>query len=132
MDKRTPPTNLPAAGPARHRSGSVEARPRRLPGSGRGWIVVGVGLALLKGRAFAELFHHRPELIAVLAIGVVVSLLRARPIALAAFVAPLLALLLAPGPTAVAVAIGVGIFLALVAAFAALATVLHARQKRAR
>jgi uncharacterized membrane protein (DUF485 family) len=109
-------------------SRAEDARSRRLPGGGRSWIVVGLVAALLKARGLAELLHHRAELIGLLGLLVVVSVLRARPILIAVFAAPLLALALAPSSTALGIAIGVGTFLLLTAAFVGIGTLLQARQ----
>jgi uncharacterized membrane protein (DUF485 family) len=128
MDKQTPSTDSPASAVPVPPRATEDARPRRLPGSGRSWIVVGLVAALLKARGLAELLHHRAELIGILGLLVVVSVLRARPILIAVFAAPLVAFALAPSSTALGIAIGVGAFVLLTAAFVAIGTLLQARQ----
>jgi len=70
--------------------------------SGRGgvrwpWMIVGVGLALVKANAAADLVHHRTGLIVALAAALAVSVLRTRPVGIALSGAPPLAFALAPG-----------------------------------
>jgi hypothetical protein len=92
------------------------------------WLIVGIGLALVKSNAIAEVGHHPSELIAVLGVGLAVSVLRTRPVGFAVSAAPLLAFALAPRSTAVGVAVGLGAFVLLLALFVAIGTVLQARQ----
>ncbi len=94
------------------------------------WVFLGVLLAFGKGRLIADLLHHRPALIAVLGIGAAASVLRPRPIAFAAFVAPLLAFVVAPKSTTVGLGIGWGAFIILVAAFVGIGTALRLRDRR--
>jgi len=101
--------------------------------SGRGgvrwpWMIVGVGLALVKANAAADLVHHRTGLIVALAAALAVSVLRTRPVGIALSGAPLLAFALAPGSTALGIALGFGAFVLLLALFVAIGTVLQARQ----
>ncbi len=110
----------PAAAPGALRTG------RR--GVGWPWLIVGVGLALGKADALTALLDHRPEVIAFLGLGLALSVLRPRPIGIAATAAPLLAFTLAPASTALGIALGVGGFVLLLALFIAIGTVLHARQ----
>jgi uncharacterized membrane protein (DUF485 family) len=85
----------------------------------------------VKVEAYASLLHHRGSLIGVLAVGLVLSVLRPKPLAIAAFAAGILAFALAPHPVLLGVALGFGAFALLIALFFTISTVLHARQSRA-
>jgi uncharacterized integral membrane protein len=86
-------------------------------------MIVGVGLALVKANAAADLVHHRTGLIVALAAALAVSVLRTRPVGIALSGAPLLAFALAPGSTALGIALGFGAFVLLLALFVAIGTV---------
>lgn len=96
------------------------------------WLIVGVGLALVKADGFAALLHHRVEVIALLGLALVFSVLRLRPVGIAVTAAPLLAFTLAPRSTALGVALGLSAFVLLLALFVAIGTVLQARQDQDR
>ncbi len=96
------------------------------------WLIVGVGVALVKGDALAAVVHHRIELTVLLGLGLAFSVLRTRPVAIAATAGPLLAFTLAPRSTALGIALGFGAFLLLLALFTAIGTVLRARQDQDR
>jgi hypothetical protein len=85
----------------------------------------------VKVEAYASLLHDRGALISVLAVGLVASALRSKPLAMAAFAAGILAFALAPHPALVGVALGFGAFALLIALFFTISTVLHARQQHA-
>jgi hypothetical protein len=70
-------------------------------------------------------------LIAVLAVGLALSFLRSRFVALAAFAAGIVAFAVALHPVLEGVALGVGAFALLIALFFTISTVLHARQGHA-
>ena len=94
--------------------------------------MVGVGLVLLKAEALPELLRHRGWVIAILGLGLVSSVLRMRPVAVALTAGPLLAFALAPGSTALGIAVGVGAFGLLLALFFVIGAVLMARQDHGR
>ena len=83
----------------------------------------------VKTEAFAEFLHHR---CLSSDSGVVMSVLRYRPVGFAAFTGALVAFVLAPHPTIFAVGLGLGVFAVLMAVFMVIATALHARQDRGR
>jgi hypothetical protein len=91
-------------------------------------MVVGVVLVGLKAEALSGLLHHRGWVIAILGLGLVSSVLRARLVGIAMTVGPLLAFALDPGSTALGIAVGVGAFGVLLAVFFAVGTLLMARQ----
>lgn len=91
-------------------------------------MIVGLGLALVKADGLAAVLHHRPEVIAVLAVGLALSVLRPRPLGIAVTAAPLLAFTLAPRSTALGIGLGLGAFVLLLTLFVAIGTVLHAKQ----
>lgn len=72
--------------------------------------------------------HHRVELMVVLGVGLLVSVLRPRPVVFAVCAAPLLALALDPRSTAVGIAIGCAAFVLLLGTFVGIGAVLQARQ----
>ncbi len=131
---------MSADGPSR--SGGVPAAdtgpdsvtPQAVGQSGRRrgwpWLIVAVGLAAGKAHAIAEVLHHRNEVIAVLGVGLAVSVLRIRLMSVAAATAALFALAVDPRSVALGIALGAGAFVLLVVVFFAIATVLHARQDR--
>jgi hypothetical protein len=96
------------------------------------WMVVGVGLALLKTEVLSGLLHHEIWVIVMLALGLVFSVLRTLPIGVALTAGPLLAFALGPSSTALGIAVGVGAFVLLVGLFFAVGTVLRARQDHSR
>jgi hypothetical protein len=108
----------------------AEAGRRKLTG-GRGgrwpWSIVGAALVVVKANGLAFVLHHRVAVIPVLAVGIALSVLRLRPIGLAASGATLLAVALAPRPAALAVAIGVGAYVLLIVLFIAIGAALQAR-----
>ena len=95
------------------------------------WLVVVFAVGAVKAEGYASLVHHRGVMITVLAIGLVVSLLRYKFVAVAAFAAPVLAFALAPHPFGVGLALGLGAFVVLIVLFFAISTVQHSRQRRA-
>jgi hypothetical protein len=90
-----------------------------------------IAAGAVKVDAYASLLHHRGGLIAVLAIGLVGSVLRPKPLAIAAFAAGVFAFALAPHPAMLGVSLGFGAFVVLIALFFMISTVLHARQRPA-
>lgn len=96
------------------------------------WLIVGVGFGLVKTNAISELLHHRVDTIALLGLGLALSVLRTRPVGSAVTAASLLAFTLAPRSTALGIALGVGAFVLLLATFVAIGTVLRARQDQDR
>lgn len=84
----------------------------------------------MKVESYAALVHHRGGLIFVLAIGLVLSVLRPKPVAIAAFAAGVLAFAVAPHPWTLGAVLGFGSFALLIALFFAISTVLHARAPR--
>ena len=95
------------------------------------WLVGAVAVGAFKAEGYASLTHHRAGLIVVLAIGLALSVLRPKPVAIAAFAAALLAFGLAPHPLGLGVALGFGAFAVLMVLFFAISTALHLRQRRA-
>ena len=85
--------------------------------------------ALKSGALFKVLFHHG-ELIAVLAVLLVTSVLRGRPVGIAATTSLLLAFVLGAHSLGLGLALGFGGFALLMALFFAISTVLLARQNR--
>jgi hypothetical protein len=83
----------------------------------------------VKADAYASLIHHPGGIIAVLAVGLGVAVLRPKPVAIAAFAAGILAFAIAPHPAMLGVALGVGAFVVLMVLFFAISTALHARQR---
>ena len=107
-------------------SGEVVARGR---GTRWPWLIVLIVVALAKGEAYASLLHDRAGLIALLAAGLGLAVLRARPLAIAAFAAGILAFALALHPVLAGAGLGVGAFALLIALFFTISTVLRARQR---
>ncbi len=91
-----------------------------------------MAVGAVKVQAYASLMHHRGALIGALAVGLVISVLRTRPLAIAVFSAGILAFALALHPVLAGVGVGFGAFALLVALFFTISTVLHARQRRRR
>ena len=87
-------------------------------------------VAGLKIEAYSPIVHHPRRLIFLLAAGLVLSPLRPKPLAIAAMAAALLALVVRPHPLVLGLGVGVGAFVVLMTLFFALATALHARQRR--
>jgi hypothetical protein len=98
---------------------------RRLQDRRWPWVIVIVAAAAAKGAVIANVFHHRSGAIVVLAVLAAVSLLRGRPLWLAMFGGPLLAVALHPHPLLLGIAVGVGAFFVLIVLFAALGTALN-------
>ena len=122
-----------SAGPSASTTGVERAAaPGELRRAGRRggwpWLIVGVGLALVKANALTEALHYRVAVIVLLGLGLAFSVLRPKPIGIAVTAAPLLAFTLAPRSTVSGVALGFGAFVLLLALFIALGTALHARQ----
>jgi uncharacterized membrane protein (DUF485 family) len=113
---RSNPVSAGGASPA-HRP-----QDRRWP-----WVIVIAAGVALKGAALASAVHHRASWLVLLSLLSLVSLLRAKPLALALFAAPLLAFAIDPHSVLVGVAVGVGAFFALIVLFAALGTALNMR-----
>jgi len=95
------------------------------------WLIVVVGVGAVKVEAYASLLHDRGELIAVLAVGLSLAVLRAKPVAIAALTAGIVGFALALHPVLAGVGLGVGAFALLIAVFFTISTVLHARQGHA-
>jgi hypothetical protein len=95
-------------------------------------LIVVVVLALVKANALVAVLHHRAEVLAILGLGLALSVLRQRPVGIAVTAAPLLAFVLAPRSTALGIALGLGVFVLLLAIFTTIGTVLHARQDQDR
>jgi hypothetical protein len=96
------------------------------------WVIAAFAVAIVKGEGYASLIHHRGGLIVLLAVALGFSLLRPKPLLIAAFGAALVAFALAPHPAGLGVALGFGAFVLLIGLFFAIATVLHARQPGSR
>ena len=92
------------------------------------WAIVGVALALVKADAFRVILHGRVALMALFGVGLVLSVLRPRPVGIAVTAAGLLAFVLAPGSLVLGIGLALGTFVLLLALFFAVATVLQARQ----
>jgi hypothetical protein len=88
-----------------------------------------IAVGAVKVEAYASLLHDRAGLIAVLAVGLGLSVLRFKPLAIAAFAAGILGFALAFHPVLAGAALGFGAFALLIALFFAISTVLLARQK---
>jgi hypothetical protein len=108
-------------------SGGLVARGR---GTRWPWLIVAIAVGAVKVEAYASLLHDRTGVIFVLAVGLLVAFLRAKPVAIAVFAAGILGFALALHPLLAGVALGVGAFVLLIALFFAISTVLHARQRR--
>ena len=106
-----------------NRSLTTRARAGRWP-----WLIVAIGAAALKVDAYASLARHPGELVFLLAAGLAFSLLRPKPVLIAAMAGALFALVLAPHPVGLGIAVGVGAFVLLTVLFFAIATILRARQ----
>jgi hypothetical protein len=78
------------------------------------------------------LLHDRAGLIAVLAVGLAFSLLRSKPVAIAASAAGILGFAVALRPVLAGAALGFGAFVLLIALFFTISTVLHTRQRSGR
>jgi hypothetical protein len=91
-------------------------------------VIVLIAVGAIKAEAYASAAHHG-ALIPVFAIGLAASVLRTKPLGIAAFGAGLLAVALALHPIALGVGFGLGAFVLLIALFFAISTVLHARQR---
>lgn len=94
-------------------------------------LIGGLVLAVLKSEALVKLIVHRGSLIAVAAVILATSVLRGRPVGIAATTALLLALVLGAHSLGLGVGLGFGGFALLMVLFFAISTVLHARQDRA-
>jgi hypothetical protein len=109
------------------------AKTTRSRGRNRRWPAVlgGILLAALKSEALFKVIFHHGELLAVLAVLLVTSVLRARPFGIAATTSLLLAFVLGAHSLGLGLALGFGGFALLMALFFAISTVLLARQNRA-
>ena len=129
-------TAPPSASTTGRETADVSQEQEQQPGQARrggwAWLIVGVVLVAAKADALAQVEHHRTVLIVVLALGLAVSVLRARPVRVAVLAAALSAWLLDLRSTALGVGLGLAGFALLMAVFFAIATVLHARQDHAR
>ena len=107
-------------------SGEVATRGRgpRWP-----WLILVIPFAALKVEAYASLAHHRGALIAALAIGLALAMLRSKLVAIAAFSAGILGFALALHPVLAGAGLGFGAFAVLLVLFFTISTVLHARQR---
>jgi hypothetical protein len=112
----------PGAGATATRS---HGRKRRWPA-----VIGGLVLVALKSEAYGKLLFHRGELIAALAVGLALSLLRVRLVGLAISAALLLAFILSAHSLGLGLELGFGAFALLMALFFAVSTVLHLRQQR--
>lgn len=77
-------------------------------GVGRLWLIVGVGVALVKADVLVAVLQHRAEVIAVLGLGLAFSVLRPQPVGIAVVAAAMLAFTLAPSSTLLGIALGLG------------------------
>jgi hypothetical protein len=93
-------------------------------------VLGGLVLAGLKSEALLKLILHRGELVAVLAVLLVTSLLRGRPVGIAVATSLLLAFVVGVHSLGLGLAIGFGGFALLMALFFAISTMLLARQNR--
>lgn len=120
-------------------------RPVALPGSSgdviaRGggtrwlWLIVLIAAGAVKAEAYRSVVHHRGGMIALLAVGLLVAVRRAKLklVAIAAFSAAILAFALALHPAVAGAGLGFGAFALLLALFFTISTVLHARQGHTR
>lgn len=108
---------------------TARSRPRN-----RRWpaLIGGLVLAAVKSEAVLRLVLHRGSLIGVLAVLLISSLLRARPVGIAFASALLVALVLGAHSLGLGLTLGFGGFALLMALFFAISTVLLARQNRPR
>jgi len=72
------------------------------------WLIVGVGVALVKADVLVAVLQHRAEVIAVLGLGLAFSVLRPQPVGIAVGAAAMLAFTLAPSSTLLGIALGLG------------------------
>lgn len=127
----TPPRLARGAGAERAVApGELRRGERR--GVGRLWLIVGVGVALVKADVLVAVLQHRTEVIAVLGLGLAFSVLRPQPVGIAVSAAAMLAFTLAPSSTLLGIALGLGAFVLLLALFIAIGSLLHARQDQDR
>jgi hypothetical protein len=108
------------------------AKTKRSRGRNRRWPAVlgGLVLAGLKSEVLVRLILHRGELIALLAVVLMLSLLRGRPVGIAVGTSLLLAFVVGAHSLGLGLALGFGGFALLMALFFAISTVLLARQNR--
>jgi hypothetical protein len=88
-----------------------------------------IAVGAVKVEAYASLLHDRAGMISVLAVGLLVALVRTKPLEIAACAAGILGFALAFHPVLAGVSVGVGAFVILIALFFTISTVLHARQR---
>jgi hypothetical protein len=100
-------------------------QPRSRSQAGWPWIVVGIGVAVVKGSALNVLAHHTWGWIALFSLAATWSLLRAKPVATAFLAAPAVAILLAPHSLLLGITVGFGTLAALIAMFIAIGTLLR-------
>ena len=112
------------------KKGDTETKLGRPRGARWPWLIVAIAVGAFKARGVTEVIHYRAGVIAVLALVLVGSVLRPRPVFIAAATAALLAFALAPHPAGVGIALGVGAFVVLMVLFFAIATLLQASGRR--
>jgi hypothetical protein len=116
------------------RPGTGVTTTARSRGRNRRWpaVIGGLVLAGLKSEGLARTVIHRGGLITVVAIFLVTSVLRVRPVGTAVATALLLALVLGAHSLGLGLGLGFGGFALLMALFFAISTVLLARQRHSR
>ncbi|HJS96557.1 MAG TPA: hypothetical protein VJ741_19980 [Solirubrobacteraceae bacterium] len=107
-------------------SGEIVARGR---GARWPWLIVVIAVGAANAAPYASLVNHPVRAIVALAVGLGFSILRMKPVAIAAFAAGIVAFALALHPVLAGVGLGVGAFVLLIALFFTISTVLHARQR---
>jgi hypothetical protein len=114
----------------RGQQGSHPASPAQRPKERRWpWVIVIAAGAAVKGAALASALHHRTSWLVLLSLLAFVSLMRARPLALALFGGALLAFAIDPHSVLVGLAVGVAACFVLIVLFAALGTALNTRDE---
>jgi hypothetical protein len=93
------------------------------------WVVLGVVMVAGKASASANLlsgaFHHPRDMFVLLPIMALLSLLGRKPVGMALFLAPLVALVIDPSSPLIGIGIAFGAFLVLLAACVAIGTLLR-------
>lgn len=100
----------------------------RPPRRGWPWVIVAVGLSVVKSDGYRVVLHNRVGVIVAFGVVLAFSVLRPKPVRIAVAAAALVALALNPHALALGVAIAFGAFVLLMTLFTAVAAVLHARQ----
>lgn len=117
-------------GPVDKAAPDVRPQPRSRSRAGWPWIVLGVGVTVVKGSALNVLAHHTWGWIAIFAIAATWSLLRAKPVATAFLAAPAVAILVAPHSVLLGITVGFGALVALISMFVAIGTLLRLADAR--